>query len=354
MSDFDTDKATYSPEDFQLWNKEGVLEISPKFQRRSVWRTPARSFFIDTILRGMTVPPIYLRKTQSPTKSKMVREVVDGQQRIRCILEFLEDGFKLSKNLKGIWAGKSFGALPSELQKIIKDVGFSCETYKGISDAQVLEVFSRLNSHGVPLNDQELRNGRFFGLFKTLSFTLAHSFLEFWRNHRIYTETSIARMLEVELTSELLVASNAGMQDKKKSLDGFYSEWDESYPNEVRDEKRFRDTMSAISEVFGSDSLKETEFRRPPMFYTLYCVVYHHLFGLPGVTRHSPKSKLNSDDRASLKDAVNSLSEILSQTKDPAFSIPAKYQAFVQASSRQTDNIKPRTARFNTLFETAF
>ena len=90
-------------------------------------------------------------------------------------------------------------------------------------------------------------------------------------------------MLEVELVSELLIAGNDGMQDKKKSIDDFYEKWEKSYPDRARDEKRFKDTLDAISETFADDDLANSGFRRPPLFYTLYCVVFHHLFGLPGI-----------------------------------------------------------------------
>lgn len=352
--DFKTEKAVYTPEDFELWQGGGILEITPKFQRRSVWRTPARSFFIDTLLRGMTVPPIYLRKTQNADKTKTVREVVDGQQRIRSVLEYISDGYRLSKTLNAPWAGTRFSRLSGEHQQKIKHAKFSCETFDGISDQQVLEVFSRLNSHGVPLNDQELRNGKYFGIFKQVSYALALEYLEFWRTHRLFTELGIARMLEVELASELLIAGQAGMQDKKKTIDDFYSKWEENFPNQERDEKRFRETMSTLSETFGDESLANTEFRRPPMFYTLFCVVYHHLHGLPGVPRATPKKRLTADDRESLREAVIHLSDIIIQAKDPASTTPKKYQAFLLYSSRQTDNIKPRMTRFNTLFEAAF
>lgn len=354
MDEFQTQNGVYTPEDFELWQGGGLLEISPKFQRRSVWRTPARSFFIDTLLRGMTVPPIYLRKAQNLTTTKTVRQVVDGQQRIRAVLEFLSDGYKLSGNLKAPWAGKRYSALSEDEKHKIKHAKFSCETFDGISDQQVLKVFARLNSHGVPLNKQELRNGQWFGVFKQLSYTLALDYLEFWRNQQIFKELGIARMLEVELTSELLIAGNVGMQDKKGSIGDFYEDWDENYLEADRDEKRFRETMTAISETFGSQSLAATEYRRPPIFYSLYCVVYHRMYGLPDVRRATPKKRLTVDDRDSLHEAVSHLSDVIRQSKDPAVKTPQKYQAFIIASSRQTDNLKPRTTLFNTLFEAAF
>jgi len=357
MDEYKTEKAAYSAEDFQMWDTNGILILTPKFQRRPVWKLGAKSFLIDTILRGMTIPPIYLRNSQNPEKTKTVREVVDGQQRIRAVLEFISpDGFRLSKALGGLWGGKRFTDLSIDERRKILSFGFSCESFKGISDQQVLEVFCRLNMNGVPLNKQELRNGKFFGPFKQSCFALALANLEFWRKQKIFTEMSIARMLEVELVSELLVAINAGMQDKKNTIDDYYEDWDEAYPSQKADTLRFTETMSTISETFGVSDLEQTEFRRPPMFFTLFCVVYHHLYGLPKILRQSPKRKLNADQRESLKDAVAKLSEVLEQSKDPARmqAIPTKYAAFVLASSRQSDNVKPRTERFNTLYETAF
>ena len=355
MDDFKTDKASYTADDFILWLENKILIISPKFQRRSVWRTPERSFFIDTLLRGMTVPAIYLRMIQNSGTTKAVREIVDGQQRIRSVLEFIDDGYRLSRTLKASWAGKRFSQLTDKQQQRIMSFSFSAEIFKGISDKQVLEVFCRLNLNSVRLNKQELRNGKFFGRFKQTSYELAFSYLEFWRRHKLFTEQSIARMLEVELTSELLIAGIAGMQDKKASIETFYNELDDSYPKEKRDTKRFRETLGTISETFNGE-LVESQFRRPPLFYTLYCVVYHHIFGLPKIQRSTPKKRLTANNRESLREAVVRLSDAVDLSKDPAeaINVPKKYRSFVMACQRQTDNIGPRRERFNSLFGAAF
>jgi hypothetical protein len=355
MNEFKTEKSVFNAEDFVLWQEKKMLEITPKFQRRPVWRTPARSFFIDTILRDMTVPPLYFRMRQNAANTMAIREVVDGQQRVRSVLEFIaEDGYRLSKTLNAPWRGKRFSELDQGQRQQIMSFGFPSEMFKGISDKQVLEVFCRLNMNGIPLNKQELRNGKFFGLFKQLSFALALAYLELWRKHRVFSEQSIARMLEVELVSELLIAGNAGMQDKKKSIDDFYEGWESSYPEQVRDEKRFNEVMSTLSETFADEALAESDFRRPPLFYSLYCVVFHHLFGLPGIQRATPKKRLTADQRDALKQAVVLLSEKIVQAKDPDVDLPAKYKTFVAACSRQTDNIQPRKIRFNSLFDEAF
>lgn len=354
MNEFKTEKAVYTPDDFQLWQRDKALVISPKFQRRKVWPTASKSFFIDTLLRGMTVPSIYLRVTKGDDGAKAVREVVDGQQRISSVLSFIEGALRLSKSLEAPWAGKTFAQLSQSQQDQIKSFTFSCEVFRGISDSQVLEVFCRLNMNGVPLNAQELRNGRFFGPFKQVSYQLAREHLALWRVWGVFTELNIARMLEVELTSELLISMNAGMQDKKKIINNFYREWEDVYPTQETDIKWFNDTIGELKTTFLNDGLEQSEFRRPPMFYTLFCVVFHRLFGLPGVQRLSPRKKFTMADRDGLRDAVARLSDVICSSKDAAKSTPRKYSQFILSSSRQTDNLNPRKARFNTLYGEAF
>ena len=58
-------RAEYTPLDFSQWHAGNSLTLSPKFQRRGVWKPAARSFFVDSLLKEMPVPPIYLRQTQS-------------------------------------------------------------------------------------------------------------------------------------------------------------------------------------------------------------------------------------------------------------------------------------------------
>ncbi|HEV3456396.1 MAG TPA: DUF262 domain-containing protein [Thermoanaerobaculia bacterium] len=345
-------RSVYNPLDFQQWKASSTLSLTPKFQRRGVWKPAARSFFIDTLLRGMPVPPLYIRQIQSPEHNRVIREVVDGQQRISAVLDYLEGSYRLSRTLKAGWAGKTFQQLTQAERDSIGTYSFSTEVFHGISDLEVLEIFSRLNIYSVKLNAQELRNGRFFGAFKQSAYALAYEHLEFWRRHKIFTEQAMARMLEVEFVSEILIAFLAGMQDKKKSIDTFYVTYDEAFEEQEQIEKRFREVVDTISDTFG-DSLVETAFRRIPLLYTLFCAIYHHRHGLPGTTMPTPKKTLSRDDRIGLREAVETLSENVEAAR-AGEDVPRKYLSFATFSLRQTDNIRPRTERLEALYKTAF
>jgi len=307
----------------------------------------------------MPIPPIYVRTVQGADKKavgldkrRIVRQVVDGQQRVSAVLDYIDGTYRLSKTLKASWAGKNFSALSGDEQQRILAYGFPTEVFHGISDLEVLEMFARLNTYSVPLNDQELRNGKFFGLFKQACYRLAHEHLEFWRRHRIFSERSIARMLEVELVSELVIAGLAGMQDKKKSIDGFYEKYDEEFSKLTATKRRLRSVLDQINETFPK-SLAETEFSRSPLTYTLYCVVYHRNYGLPGAKQHSPHKALDTIGREQLAEAVVRLSEIVAADRADE-DVPSRFTRFAQACRRQTDNIKPREIRFATLYSLAF
>jgi len=347
------DRSTYTATDFLQWRDALSLVLTPKFQRRGVWKPAARSFFIDTILREMPVPPIYLRTQQSGDKNRVVREVVDGQQRVAAVLDFIDGNYRLSTSLEGPWAGKSFNQLRPQERDRIRNFGFNAEVFHGISDLQVLEIFARLNTYSVPLNAQELRNGRFFGPFKRSAYALAHEHLEFWRSNRIFTERSIARMLEVEFTSEVMIATIDGMQDKKKSVDTFYETYDERFSTQRRVEKQFRAVADEITESMQGE-LGETDFRRVPLVYTMFCVLHHRMFGLPKVALATPTKALSSAERLGFRDAVLSLSDIVVTARNDEEAVPPTYMKFVAACLTQTDNIKPREERFRTLYKQAF
>jgi hypothetical protein len=346
---------SYSPTNFIEWENSGSLNLTPKFQRRPVWKLPQKSFLIDTLIREMPVPPIYMRNLYDAKRKKAVREVVDGQQRIRAVLDYIAGKYALSKKVAAEYQRKKFDQLTSHQRKSIMSYRLNCETFDDISDPEVLEIFQRLNMHSVPLSKQELRNGRYFGAFKQACYMIAYDHLEFWRRHNIFSESAISRMLEVELTSELLIAQMDGMQDKKQSIDKFYAEYDGRFAEYARQKRRFADVIDQISETVGDD-LKHTEFRRRPMFYTLFCVVYHRTYGLKNQPKHrirTTKKTLARMEQNRLRDAVAELSQVIQSAKeeDP---IPERLQPFVNASSGQTDNIQPRQQRFDTLYNEAF
>lgn len=347
------ERSSYTPLDFLSWHESGSLNLTPKFQRRGVWKTPARSHLIDTLVRGMPVPPIYLRISQSTDRKRIIREVIDGQQRISAIIDFVTGKYALSRNLGVAYGGKYFEGLSDVQQDAIRGYTFTCELFSSISDIEVLEVFSRLNTYSFQLTAQELRNGKFFGPFKQSAYSLGTEHLEFWRRNRIFTEQNIARMGEAELVSELIVMQIDGFQDKKKSLDTFYENFDQSYPDRKENESRFRSVIDVITESL-EEVLAKSEFRRTPLFYTLFAAIFHRMYGIPREETPSPRKKrISKAESQQIRDTVLSLSEKIVIVKNDE-SVPKSFLRFINASTSQTDNLKPRQIRFAEFYRRAF
>ena len=348
------ERSTYTSLDFQQWQEAGTLVISPKFQRRGVWSRAAQSFLIDTLLLGLPVPPIYLRVVQDTNKKAVIREVVDGQQRVNAVLSYMNDRYGLSRNIESSCIGKRYSELDEEQRDAISQYSFICEVLYGVEDRDILQIFARLNTNAVRANAQELRNGKYFGEFKQSCYNLAVEHLEFWRQKRLFTEQGIARMREVELTSELMIAILAGLQDKKKSIDSFYASKDDEFPERNVTEARFRSVIDAINESVGED-LAELEFRRVPLFYSLFGALHHRMYGMPNVKLATPATgRLTRADAEGVQEAVTFLSNALEVAIDQQDGTPEAYKEFVAACLRQTDNLRPRQIRLEAIYRKAF
>jgi hypothetical protein len=328
--------------DLYNWYQTKELFLQPKFQRRKVWKPIARSYLIDTIVRGLPMPKIYFRMQVDPKSVKSVREIVDGQQRLDAIFAYIEGKFAVSRTHDSIAAGKRFNALPEHVRTAILSYDLSADLLIGADDPQVLQVFARINSYSVTLNAQEKRNAKFFGLFKDLAYELGTTHVAFWVDNRILTNQAIARMGEAELASELLVGLLAGLQDKKKSLDGYYRSYEDVFPaaKEIRD--KFEKTIAWLGNNIMQD-LKGTIFQRRALFYSLFMAVAAAMFGIDGEEgpfKRFPQRTLSDAQRKQLRAELLQLSNA-TRAEVP----PRQFAKFVTASARQTDNIKPRQIR---------
>ncbi|MHA1268053.1 MAG: DUF262 domain-containing protein [Candidatus Helarchaeota archaeon] len=297
-------RTLYKVSDFIEWQRNGSLELSPSFQRRSVWKPSEKSYLIDTIVRGLPIPIIFIREVTDSETLKSIRQVVDGQQRIRTLLSYINpeslndyknsrDFFQVRKVHNTELAGKDFNELPNKLRQQILDYQFSVHILPSdVDDKQVLQIFARMNATGVRLNYQELRNASFFGIFKETMYNLAYEQLERWRKWEIFSEHNIARMDEVEMTSDLVLMMFQGITTKSKAaLDNLYKKYDEKFSEKKVVEHRFRSVMDYIADTWGA-ALPYMQFKRKTLFYSLFGVVYDFQYGLKSALAKSSKRPL--------------------------------------------------------------
>lgn len=316
MKNFDS--RTYSINDFVEWDAAGQLKLNPKFQRRSVWSEKAKSYLIDTILRGKPITKVFIRQQINVTTKTSLREVVDGQQRLRTILSFVKDGFQVSKSHNPQYGGVFFSGLPEEVQSQILSFEISVDQLINLPDSEVLDIFNRLNSYAVILNEQEKLNAAHFGPFKLLSDRIGQKYNEYWTIQRILTSSQLVRMGEINLVADLLIAMIEGIKSKKQ-IKKFYNQYESTFDNDVNElEERFDRVIQAITELYP-EGLSETEFRRPVLFYTFFTAIAHRLFGIPGIDNLMGSEGLDVEvgrNRIERIDEIIQATDIISLTRN--------------------------------------
>jgi uncharacterized protein with ParB-like and HNH nuclease domain len=348
MKILDISKTNYKVSDFLTWQKASTLVLSPSFQRRPVWEPGAKSYLIDTVVRGLPMPIIFLREQKSDLKTfEPKREVVDGQQRIRTLISYIapqfikdlnpeRDIFTVKKSHNKELYGKKFADLPSDMQQSILDYEFSVHILpSSTDDREVLEIFARMNATGVKLNDQELRNAKFYGEFKTSIYQIASEQLNRWRMWKIFTENNIARMEEVEVTSEFALLMIKGLTGKTQaSIDKLYNEKDAEYPERVEVERRFRVVMDTIDNALGGE-LKYLPFSKKTLFYSLFVILYHCQFGIKSKIEKVPPKVISNDIIAKIKLIGKRLDDKTAPVE------------ILEAATRRTTNIDSRRKLFD-------
>ncbi|MBK0403125.1 DUF262 domain-containing protein [Adhaeribacter sp. BT258] len=156
--------------------KRGRLNIQPDFQRQFVWDRVKSSRLIESALLDIPLPMVYLSEEQDGKEN-----VIDGQQRLTSFFSFLDGKFPDGQDFKlgGLKVftelnNLRYSQLKEEYQDKIRYYNIRTIKFKKESDGDLqFEVFERLNTGSVSLNDQELRNcvyrGKFNNLLKDLS-----------------------------------------------------------------------------------------------------------------------------------------------------------------------------------------
>lgn len=247
------------------------LDINPWYQRRAVWRDPQKAYLINTIHEKKPVPSIYIRHKIDLESERSIKEVVDGQQRVRCLLEYRTGGFA---------ARHPAHARPVKYEQLSKPerVGFlqtalSVGYLIGASDGDVIEIFARINSVAKTLNPQEKRNAQFSGAFKQFSLKEAVERLPFWRDNAIFTDIDISRMIEVQFVSDLAMNLLEGLQDfSGPRLSKYYKDNDDEFPAEEQIKKRLDRLFSQLLSI-PPTTLKGSVFARPQVLFSLILVL---------------------------------------------------------------------------------
>ena len=244
MKNFDT--RAYSISDFIEWSENGLLELSPDFQRRSVWTEKAKSYLIDTIVRGKPIPKLLI--SQKLQGKKNVRVIVDGQQRLRTLLGFFNGDFKISRVHHKEFAGKTFDMLPQEIQNEFLQYELGVDLLFDMPYEDILDIFARINSYTVKLKTQEIYNARYVGYFKQTIFKYGLKYVHYFIDGGLLTKANVSRMGEAELSADLFV-SLIDVVKTNKGIETYYKKYEEEEDGLPLAEEKFDTIMSYIGAI---------------------------------------------------------------------------------------------------------
>jgi hypothetical protein len=119
-----------------------------------VWNKEQQSLFIDSLIRGYIIPPIYILKDGSMDGGYEKASILDGKQRLTTIVNYINDEFKLSKALENIiingkeyiLANRKYSQLDEEIKERLLEKELMICWLKDYTDEQIEEQFYRFNN----------------------------------------------------------------------------------------------------------------------------------------------------------------------------------------------------------------
>lgn len=250
------------------------LFVNREYQRGArLWPAGPRSYFIDTILTGYPFPKLYFYEYLDKTSKKTRREIVDGQQRISAILDFLDGKYALT-SVTGDFEGKKFPELPEESQDEFLEYAVQVDVIRNAEKSEILEMFRRMNAYTLPLNDAEKRHSGYQGVFKWLINEVAVEWTSVFIEFGIFSNRQIVRMADAELLAEMVVFLEKGIiSTSSKILTDTYKRFDEEFPQMDEYFTQIDSFLNFLVNEFGE--LRKTYLMKPYVIHSLFsaCVI---------------------------------------------------------------------------------
>lgn len=204
--------------------RENKLIPRPEFQRRLVWTTEDKIRFMDTVLKGLPFPEIYVANGPVDVDTGEGQQLlVDGQQRVTTIVDYFAGDPKTYGT-----ALPSYSSLDEDRKREFLDYDVTVRDLGSITSAQIIDVFRRMNSTNYSLNEIEINNAVYAGALMTLAGGFAVH--EFFERHRIFRPTDIKRMGDVRFVLQVIVTMLAGYFDRDEMLEQYLKDYNEGFP----------------------------------------------------------------------------------------------------------------------------
>jgi len=318
-----------------LRRKEVIVD--PTYQRSSeVWPERARSYLIETILKGFPIPKLTLHQRTNLRTKKTTKYVVDGQQRTRALLDFYDNNLRLSRALETVEArSRNYDELGEDFQQAFLAYRLDMDQFEAASEDDVREYFRRINSFTAPLTAEEERHARFQGEMKWSIYEIAGRYQNVLVNLGVITKKSSIRMADAKLIAEITSALLLGITTTSKtSLDRLYATYDDEFDGAPEVEEAITEAMAF---VLSLQAIRSTPLMKTYMFYSLILArIAIRGWETLEVVAPARNSRIAAD-------AENRLLRLADALEDP--DTHPNQRAFIEASSERTNVKSQRETR---------
>lgn len=259
----------------------GALIVDESYQRRSVWGEKDKIRLIETILLQLVIPEVFFWKAETdPDTGESITHIVDGQQRIKAISSFIDNEYKLKvqylleDSIKEKYANKFFKDLDPEIKTMFWNYRLMIiEISQESTKEEIVQVFRRLNLTDFNLNDQEKRNS-ISGDFAALTRDLSE--LPIWEEKKLFNNTDIKRMKDVEFCGTLILLYRQGIIDQtdQKALNQAYEDLQFNYIDAETDKEHICQAIDELKLYVEVDDILKF-VKRKAQLYTLFSVIFY-------------------------------------------------------------------------------
>lgn len=337
---------TYTISDFIEWNNKKQLVLAPEFQRGSVWSPTAKVFLIDTILNDLPMPQIFFRTKINALQQTTVREVVDGQQRLRSILEFASGKIRLTSKAPK-YKGKTYFDLDEADQERFLSYKVPVVQLINANNADVLEVFARLNSYSVKVTAAELRHAEYSEPVKWAIYDASRDWSDLWNKYNIVSIRDSVRLKNTSVMAEMFMILDIGFGDAgEANINKYYKS------RKTRDEEFFKPLREQINKIVSKivkelgEDFDKTTFFDAPNFLALFAAVAYLKGWLPNSQRviEGLQIQPGAIDWERGKEQLAAIAQSIEDGEENS-----AYAAFVRATASTTHRISSRKVRFQAL-----
>ncbi len=322
------------------------LFVDDTYQRSpKVWPASARSFFIDTVLEEFPFPKVYFLERFDNSRKQVLRDIIDGQQRITALRDFRDDKFALSGASRNFMR-KKFSDLLDETQETFLTTSVQVDLIKSASRSEILEMFRRMNAYTAPLNAAEKRHAEFQGAFKLFVLEELTDWAVVIEEFELLTRKQLIRMADAEFITELALVLDRGITNKSESsLRAMYAHNDTDYPGASDARSRIGEFFEVLSGAFSP--LRGTFIMKPYVLHSLFCAMVGKKYGFPNSSEIG--IEMVGSYYTKLTKTLENLSSLAyaHETQE----VEGRYRNYVEACMSTTHRIAQRVARTRAIAE---